>query len=156
MPGCHANGHPQEVNGTGYIFTGWDGGDCTGLTDPTCTTSAKGSPTVTATFEASYYTLTVKIINGDNNDRVRITTDNAIFILPDGVKPTECSTSDYECKARIDVLDLENPISVGLQKQGDNIEWGGDCEGVPNSVNNCVVVMDQSRTVDVLFSPQDQ
>ena len=130
---------------SGYAFTGWIGGGCTG-TEP-CTVTAEGSPTVTATFEASYHTLTVNIIGGDKNDIV-------YFFSPDNVyfdTPT-ADEGDDQCTSPTCTAKLEPGITVVLKKKGDNIEWGGDCAGVPNSVDQCSVIMTESRTVDVDFT----
>lgn len=130
---------------SGYEFTGWDGGGCTG-TEPTCTTSAEGSPTVTANFEASYHTLTV-IVNGDGEkDRVWIFDPRSDFDEPAEFYCYGPGT-DNPCYKR-----YPPGTTVVLKRKGGTFDqWGGVCEGIPNSVDTCEIVMDGSKTAEVLF-----
>ena len=54
--------------GNGHTFSGWGGGVCTGTTNP-CTVTMSGARTVTATFTAGQYTVTVNG-TGDGSGRV--------------------------------------------------------------------------------------
>ncbi|MCB2147809.1 MAG: hypothetical protein KQI81_15125 [Deltaproteobacteria bacterium] len=152
------NGCPEVVltaapidNGLdGVAFTGWDGGDCTGITETTCTTSAKGSHTITANFETSYVTLRVQVINGNGKGKAYIWSPRSDF---DDPAEYYCDNTYENCDKKFGEL-CEFPMgtSVVIKRQGAPFkEWGGVCEGTPNSSDTCSFVMDQSQVVKVIF-----
>jgi hypothetical protein len=129
---------------SGYEFTGWSGGGgCSGT--GTCTPSLEDSPTVTATFEASYHTLTV-VVKGDG------TKDRAWLFYPrsDFDDPAEFYCYGT-CTKRFDP-----GTTVTIKRKGGTFgTWGDDpsdaCYGVPNSSDTCTVTMDKSYTATANF-----
>jgi len=122
--------------GPGFYLTGWsgDGVDCLGTGDCIVTPEAK----VTATFEDTWFTLTVK-------DRVWIFDPRSDFDDPDqfycyGPEP---------CTKRF----APGTTVIVKRKNGKFNGWsGGDCDGVPNSVTTCENVMDKNITITADFS----
>jgi len=134
----------------GYEFAGWGGnGGCTGT--GICQPTLKASTEVTATFTYGY-TLTVIILNGDPNDLIRIFKSDFSFEEP--VPGDKCLT-DVNLDESVCTGKAAPGTWVTLKKQGDNIEWSGDCGGVPNSVDQCSLEMTEPKTVVVTFSPEE-
>jgi len=114
----------------GYSFVSW-GGPCAGAgSTPTCSISALGAKTVTATFS---YTLKVKIA-GKVPGRVAST--------PAGIRcPGDC-TASFGPGATVDLN--------ASTDQWAGVTWSGDCSGT--DPHGCTVTMDQPRTVVATFN----
>ena len=125
----------EDPHGSGYAFSGWSGGGCSG-TDLTCETSAKDSPTVTASFDVSWYTLTV-VVNGDGEkDRVWIKTPRSDFDEP----------AEFYCYG-ICYKQVEPGKKITIKRKGGTFgEWEDACSGVPNSEDTCTITMDGNKT----------
>ena len=125
---------------SGYVFTGWDGGGCSGI--GTCTPSLEGSTNtkVTATFEASYHTLTV-IVEGDGTkDKAYIWDPRIDFDEPPEFYCTGLCTKQFEPGTQV----------ILKRKGGTYDEWGGVCAGTPNDLD-CTFVMESSLTAVAKF-----
>jgi hypothetical protein len=125
----------QDPYGTWYEFSGWDGGGCSG-TDPSCTTSAEENPTVTASFDPLWYTLTV-VVNGDGEkDRVWIKTPRSDFDEP----------AEFYCYGTC-YKRVEPGKKITIKRKGGTFgEWENACSGVPNSEDTCTITMDGNKT----------
>lgn len=120
----------------GWVFTGYSG-DCSG-TDPCTVTPAA---TVMATFEPDYFTLTVQV-NGDGaNDRAWIFDPRSDFDSP----------PQFYCYGHC-TKKVDEGTRVVIKKKGGKSQWGGVCEGVPNSVTTCDVVVDASKEIIVNYN----
>jgi hypothetical protein len=128
---------PENGLGAVYTFTGWSG-DCSGTA--LCTVIPPAS--VTATFEADSFLLTVTLSDRDSNDRVRIFNPSDLVFQETG--KNVCDRD--QCTVWVDL-----GVSVVLKKQGDSIMWGGVCDGVPNNNTNCAIVMDAAKEAIVFF-----
>ncbi|UCG98459.1 MAG: InlB B-repeat-containing protein, partial [Burkholderiales bacterium] len=113
---------------TGSSFAGWSGA-CSGA--GTCTVSMTAARTVTATFNAANYGLTVSR-SGSGSGMV---TSN-----PTGVT---CGTDCTESYAYGTTVSLTATPAAGASFTG----WSGACTGT----GNCVVGMTSSRTVTAHF-----
>ena len=109
----------ENIQDSGYYFTGWTGGGCTG-TDP-CTVTMDQSRVVTANFDLGY-TLTVNIIGGGGKGRAYIWDPRSDF---DG--------GDFYCydtcyKKFGDTYEFPIGQYVVIKRKGTTFfEWGGDC-----------------------------
>jgi cysteine-rich repeat protein len=117
------------ATGTGSIFTGWDGGPCTGVTTPTCTVTMTGPITISATFEPAS-TLTV---TSPTNGTVTGTGINC---------PGDC-TEKLQTGSGISVT--ANP-DTGFQF----VSWTG-CTSTSGAT--CSVTLSSNTTVTATFAP---
>ena len=115
---------------TGSTFTGWSGGGCSGT--GTCTVTMNTPASVTANFTLNTYTLSAsKTGNG------------TITSSPAGINcGTDCSEL-YNYGTRVT---LTATPDTGWAFNS----WGGSCLGV--TTNICSFVMDDNKTVSVLFT----
>ena len=118
-----------------YDFTGWSGGGCSG-TDLTCTTFAKDSPTVTATFVPKYeFFLKVEVVGDGKKDYGYIWDPRLDF---DDPAEKYCTGTCYKI--------FEEGTVVTIKRKGGKFgSWGGACDGVPNSADQCTITIDGTQ-----------
>jgi GH25 family lysozyme M1 (1,4-beta-N-acetylmuramidase) len=114
----------------GYGFVSW-GGACSSFgSNPTCSITALGSKTVSATFS---YSLTVHVKGKGVGD---------VVSSPDGVDcPGDC-TGTFGPGATVTL--------TASPDQWSGVTWSGDCTGT--DPNGCSVAMDQHRDVTATFT----
>jgi Calx-beta domain-containing protein/List-Bact-rpt repeat protein len=121
------------VAATGFTFTGWSGGGCSGTS--TCVVTLNSSTTVTATFTINSYVLTVTLNqppggNGHVNSN------------PAGIN---CASDCTESYTHGTTVTLQPSAGAGFTFLG----WsGGGCSGT----GNCVVTLTQATTVTASFN----
>lgn len=121
---------------TGSDFTGWTGtsaGECTG---DTCTFNGLAeAKAVTATFTLQVYTLSVAI--GSGNGTIEDVPQSGILC---GTGGADCSEDlDYGTQVQLTAVPDPGWVLTG---------WSGDCANV---VGDCVVTIDQARSVQATF-----
>jgi GH25 family lysozyme M1 (1,4-beta-N-acetylmuramidase) len=114
----------------GYSFVSWGGACAPAGSTPTCSLTALGNRTVTATFS---YTLKVKIA-GDGDGEVTST--------PAAISCPGTCTATFAPGAGVTLTAAPDPWS--------DLTWSGDCTG--SDPNGCAVTMDQPRTVTATFA----
>ncbi|MBL0141440.1 MAG: hypothetical protein IPP91_05095 [Betaproteobacteria bacterium] len=120
------------VAATGYVFTGWSGGGCSGT--GTCVVSLDASTTVSATFTPVNFNLVVNTSG-----------------FTSGVKVVSAPTG-IDCPGACNVP-FSNGAVVTLTASTPNPRfaftgWGGACSG---TATTCQVTMDQARSVTAIF-----
>ena len=114
--------------GPGYAFVSW-GGACAGTT-PTCSLTALGTQTVTATFS---HTLRVHV---EGAGRGSVTSS------PAGIACPGTCVATFAPGAAVTLTADPDPWS--------GITWSDDCAGT--DPHGCAVTMDQARTVTATFA----
>lgn len=132
-------------------FAGWEGScpSTSGANGEICTVNIREAKAVTANFDRAYYILTVKIEGGGGKGRAYIWSPRSDFDDPD-------TFYCYENCIKKFGETYEFPIGqpVVIKRKGTTfIEWGGDCEGTPNSSDTCSFDMDDNIDVVVKFAP---
>ncbi|MGA9392622.1 MAG: hypothetical protein WBV69_19495, partial [Candidatus Sulfotelmatobacter sp.] len=118
-----------ETPGTGYTFTSWSGGGCSGSA-LTCTVTMNAAQSVTATFTINNYALTQTVIGG-----------GSINSSPAGIScPSACSTNfAYNT----------NVILTPTPNTGYSFSsWSGACSGSAG----CTVAMTSAQSVTATFA----
>ncbi len=113
----------------GYSFVSWGGGCAAASTTPTCSLTALGNKTVTATF----------------SHRLKVRVEGS------GIGTVRSSPSGIACPGTCTAI-FAPGATVTLTAEPDQwsgLAWSGDCTG--SDPNGCVVTMDQQRAVTATF-----
>jgi lysozyme len=115
---------------TGYAFVSWGGACASFGSSPTCSITALGSKTVSATFS---YSLTVHVKGAGAGN---------VVSSPDGIDcPGDC-TATYGPGATVTL--------TASPDRWSGVDWSGDCTG--SDPNGCTIGMDQHRDVTATFT----
>ena len=114
----------------GFALVSWGGACASFGSSPTCSITALGSKTVSATFS---YSLRVHVKGAGVGD---------VVSSPDGIDcPGDC-TGTYGPGANVTL--------TASPDQWSGVRWSGDCSG--SDPNGCTVTMDQARDVTATFT----
>jgi Domain of unknown function (DUF1929)/Divergent InlB B-repeat domain/Galactose oxidase, central domain len=117
------------------IFIGWSGdtaGGCTGTGD--CTLTMDVARNVTATFEPAHM----------------------LHVVRTGAGTVTSDVGGINCGVSCDALVQDGAVVTLTAAHGPNSTfgaWGGDTDGGCSGTGNCVVTMDQARTITANFDP---
>jgi uncharacterized repeat protein (TIGR02543 family) len=124
----------------GSTFTGWSGADagaCAGTTSPTCTVTIDQARTITATFALQQFDVAYVLAG---------TGSGTVAFAPGGAScGGQCATYPYGTQVTLTATPATGSTFTGWSGSG-----AGACAGT--STANCVLTVDQARTVTATFT----